>query len=63
MLYIALYNESASLGTLKWRYATGGIVFSKPAIGSDGTVYFGSHDYYLYAITATGKVTHNLYKI
>jgi len=31
-------------GTLKWKYSVGGVysIFSSPAIGSDGTIYFGS---------------------
>ena len=33
---------------------TGGAIESSPAIGSDGTIYVGSDDYYLYAITSTG---------
>ena len=42
-------------GSLKWKYETdGGIDFSKPAIGSDGTIYVGSEDYYLYAINPDG---------
>jgi len=45
------------LGTLKWRYATGNWVSSSPAIGSDGTIYVGSNDYYLYAFTSNGNVT------
>ncbi|HUT15962.1 MAG TPA: PQQ-binding-like beta-propeller repeat protein, partial [Anaerolineae bacterium] len=31
-------------------YETGGLVFSSPAIGSDGGVYVGSEDCYIYAI-------------
>jgi len=31
-------------------------VASSPTIGTDGTIYVGSHDYYLYAITSTGSV-------
>jgi len=33
-----------------WEFETGTPVSSSPAIGSDGTVYVGSHDKKLYAI-------------
>jgi hypothetical protein len=42
-------------GTLKWRYKTGYTV-SSPAIGSDGTVYVGSSDSCLYALTPSGQL-------
>jgi len=35
---------------LRWRFKTGSYVVSSPAIGSDGTVYFGSWDGNLYAV-------------
>ncbi len=42
-------------GTKKWEFQTGGLVYSSPAIGSDGTVYVGSRDYKVYALNgATG---------
>ena len=42
----ALYPD----GTLKWSLTTGGNVEVKPAVKSDGTVYVGSSDGYLYSI-------------
>ena len=43
--------------TPKWSYTTGDQVdFSSPAIGSDGTVYVGSADDYLYAINNNGTL-------
>ena len=39
----------------KWAYKTGSDVMSSPAIGSDGTIYVGSDDSYLYAIKPDGK--------
>ena len=41
----------------KWTFKTNdmGIVDSSPAIGSDGTIYFGSRDDYLYAINPDGS--------
>ncbi|MFC1476116.1 PQQ-binding-like beta-propeller repeat protein [Candidatus Zixiibacteriota bacterium] len=41
-------------GSLKWAFATGSGVESSPAIGLDGTIYFGSYDGYLYAVTDAG---------
>ncbi len=38
----------------KWSFTTGGNVNSSPAIGSDGTIYVGSLDDKLYAITDSG---------
>jgi outer membrane protein assembly factor BamB len=46
----------ASSGELKWRFETGGDVFSSPAV-ADGVVYVGSNDKSLYAIDAdTGEL-------
>ena len=42
-------------GTVLWEFETGGVVFSSPAIGSDGTVYVGSFDNKLYAIKTESK--------
>ncbi|MGA1844836.1 MAG: PQQ-binding-like beta-propeller repeat protein [bacterium] len=36
-------------GTMKWTYETDGAIRTRPAIGSDGTVYVGSNDGRLYA--------------
>jgi len=37
-------------GTLKWTFETEDGVESSPAIGNDGTIYFGSYDGYLYSV-------------
>ena len=37
-------------GSLKWNYKTDHWIYSSSAIGSDGTIYVGSVDSYLYAI-------------
>jgi len=42
-------------GTVLWEFETGDWVYSSPAIGSDGTVYVGSHDKKLYAIKTGSK--------
>jgi outer membrane protein assembly factor BamB len=41
-------------GTLKWTFETEDGVESSPAIGPDGTIYFGSYDHHLYAVTDAG---------
>jgi len=48
------YDTSKNNGTLKWKYETGDDINSAPAIGSDGTIYVGSEDHYLYAINPNG---------
>ncbi len=44
-----LYAVDIKTGQEKWKFKTGAVVFSSPAI-SDGVVYFGSYDSYLYAV-------------
>ncbi|MBE7499155.1 MAG: PQQ-binding-like beta-propeller repeat protein [Verrucomicrobiales bacterium] len=42
-------------GSRLWEFATGGPVYSSPALGADGTVYVGSDDQSVYALNgATG---------
>ena len=43
-------------GTLKWKFNIGKGTNSSPAIGSDGTIYVGSHDRNLYAIYPNGSL-------
>ncbi len=50
------YNTSSNDGTLRWKFKTGSAVDSSPAIGSDGTIYIGSHDGYVYAINPDGTL-------
>ena len=50
------YDTSKNNGTLKWKYQTGNRVLSSPAIASDGTIYVGSDDNYLYAINPDGTL-------
>jgi serine/threonine-protein kinase len=46
----------AATGRPRWTYATGGVVFSCPAV-ADGTVYVGSEDQKVYALdAATGHL-------
>jgi outer membrane protein assembly factor BamB len=50
--------DITNLGTLKWRYRTSDFreIISSPAIGSDGTIYFGSLNDTLYALNPNGTL-------
>jgi hypothetical protein len=50
------YDTSRNDGTLKWRYQTGSGIVSSPAISSDGTIYVGSNDSYLYSLNPEGTL-------
>jgi outer membrane protein assembly factor BamB len=51
-----LYSLNAADGRLKWKFATGGIIHTSPAV-SNGKVYVGSWDTYFYAVDShTGKL-------
>jgi outer membrane protein assembly factor BamB len=45
-----LYALNGSTGALIWKFKTGFEVFSSPAVGPDGSVYFGSIDGKVYAL-------------
>ncbi len=47
-------EDQGNAGAIQWTYQTGDKVFSSPAIGADGTVYVGSDDNYLHAVSADG---------
>ena len=52
-----------SAGTLRWSFATGGIIHSSPSIGQDGTVYvasIGSSEGRLHAVDANGNARWSL---
>jgi len=52
-----VYTFSQALATppsLEWNASTGGVVFSSPAIATDGTVYVGSNDNKLHAFNSDG---------
>jgi len=51
---VSPYDTSANNGQLKWTFSTVYVIFSSPAIGSDGTIYVGSYDDNLYAINPDG---------
>jgi len=46
--------QSVQEGAVKWEFPTGDCIASCPAIGSDGTIYFGSYDGKLYAVNPDG---------
>jgi len=50
------YDTSHVDGTYKWSFPTGDDVCSSPAIGSDGTIYVGSTDGKLYAISSSDTI-------
>jgi len=50
------YDTSGNNGGLLWRYKTDAPLMSSPAIGPDGTVYFGSYDNNLYALNPNGSL-------
>lgn len=43
-------------GKIRWKVSTGDKVTACPAIGVDGTIYVGSWDNHLYAVTPQGAV-------
>src|SRR5947209_2696153 len=50
--HTGVYDSVApSLGALKWKFKTGGRIFSSPAVDS-GTVLVVSNDHFLYAVNA-----------
>lgn len=52
--YITALNTD---GTIEWNsYTSEEPMYSSPAIGMDGTIYCGSHDYHLYAFNSDGTL-------
>ena len=50
------YDTSNVDGTVKWTFEAGGGIESSPAIGVDGTIYFGAHDNKFYAVNSDGSL-------
>ncbi len=46
----------AQTNNLKWKFKTGNLVGSCPSIARDGTIYFGSWDKHLYALSKEGNL-------
>ena len=47
-------DTSGNPGAQKWKFATGSVVKSSPALGTDGTIYVGSFDGNVYALNPEG---------
>jgi len=45
---------------VRWTLLTGGDICSSPAVGADGTIYVGSWDHKLYAVSPDGSLRWNL---
>lgn len=55
LLHTGLSNFSGTtVNTVKWKFKTNDNINSSPVIGADGTIYVGSDDTRLYAITPYG---------
>ena len=52
---LSLYDTAGNHGNLRWTYRTSDKIFSSAAIGTDGSIYFGSEDYFLYALDSSGS--------
>ncbi len=50
------YSTADNPGTEKWRFPAGDWCDGSPVIASDGTIYFGSSDDYLYAVNQDGTL-------
>ena len=50
------YSTADNYGAEKWRFETDGWIEGGPVIGDDGTIYFGSNTYYLYALYPDGAL-------
>ena len=56
VLMDSLFYAVESNGSLAWEYFVGQPVFSSPAIGGDGTLYFGDENGTLHATNSDGTV-------
>ena len=56
LVFGLLLSACGPRGRLQWRHEAGNAVVAIPAIGADGTIYVGTHDSFLYALTPEGKV-------
>ena len=49
-------SVAGSTGLLRWKFSADGMINSSPAVGADGTVYFGSDDDNVYAVHPDGTL-------
>jgi outer membrane protein assembly factor BamB/chitodextrinase len=50
-------NQTAHVdGTVLWKFTTGDVIATSPAIDLDGTIYIGSQDGYMYALYPNGTL-------
>ena len=52
----SLYALPAKMPQERWRFATQGRVTAAPALAADGSVLFGSHDAFVYALAGDGAL-------
>ena len=53
---LSSYDTRDNPGKIIWKYYTNNEISASPVIGLDGTIYIGSQDNYLYAITYNGTL-------
>jgi len=51
--YLYALNQN---GILKWKYSVSNHIYSSPAIGEDGTIYFGCDNHNIYALYPNGTL-------
>ncbi len=56
VIVVASRAADAAIGDEKWSFQTLGAIFGSPAVGEDGSIYFGSRDHKVYCVTAEGSL-------
>ena len=51
-----LHSVDQERGVKRWSFQTAGQLVSSPVVGADGTIFFGSRDHNLYAVSPAGKL-------